>query len=627
MQDPPAGSPRSRTRVVRLSMLAAVAVGAMIVATLLPRSDRLGAAETSPSPSSSAVPARFAAAHPQCRDGRFTAQPDDAEVAAALMAGKVTLSPHRTTSLPADPRWSENPLKNANWVFQYHTLRWADVLRREGVRTANEAMLRRYRFLLEDWVKDNPYGAARSSFAWYDMAVGVRSVALVCAAQVDSSSWLLAQMTKHAQVLSNPREYRRTGNHALHQNMGLLALGCFRGVTDWQDLAIERTGRLLERSVDRDGVTDEGSTMYQYLNFLWYSEAKDRILACGRRAAGPFERIARMPTFLAYATKPDGTWVGFGDTDPARSAAVIHGTDAGYAATRGEVGDPGSLALFKIFKRGYAFSRSGWFTERPWTRESLATVRFGPPMSQTEHGHEDAGAVTFFAQGQDVLWSQGLWGGAGGPFRRFVIRNESHNVVDIDGASYRRDIATPLTATHRASTHHLMSIESRNLSGALWKRTVVHVLEPGFLIVDDVVTQRAARKVIQRWYVGADRTVALGGGKASTGGPGSDATFLWAGSRPTLSVVRGRRSPMVVGWRSDRANHIAPTPVIEAATKGTKVRLTTIIVPREPGTDPGGIRVMNTTTSPGAKTVEVAVGDAIYRIRWTSTFASVTRLD
>src|SRR6187551_279321 len=47
-----------------------------------------------------------------------------------LLANRYTFSPHPTVTLPADLKWSEDPLKDSNWRFQLHTLRFTqDLLR------------------------------------------------------------------------------------------------------------------------------------------------------------------------------------------------------------------------------------------------------------------------------------------------------------------------------------------------------------------------------------------------------------------------------------------------------------------------------------------------------------------
>jgi hypothetical protein len=558
---------------------------------------------------------------------RFAPRSDDAAVAADLMAGLLTIPTFRPWRLPHNLRWSEDPFRNTNWVFNLHTLRWADPLRREGLRTGNQRMLRRYVELVRDWLDDNPYGAGRSRFAWYDMTVGVRAVALVCATTVvGDPGWLVSAMSKHAAVLSDPAEYRVRGNHALHQNIGLLALGCHSHRPTWSTRAVSRTGRLLAHAVDRQGVIDEGAMAYQYLNYIWYREIRTRMDICGLRAKGPFQRIPLMPVLLAHATNPDGSMVAFGDTNAKSAAATIQDTPAEYAASRGRSG-PRPNGTFKVFTRGYAFSRTAWFDRQPGAQQSLAAIRFGPSFAAQAHGHQDAGAVNYFALGKQLLWQPGQYGGAGGAPRRYVLSNESHNVVDIPGLRYDAQAATRLVASRSTSSCDLVTIRSRALRGASWTRTMLHVKLANLLIVDDTISQSIPRTVVQRWNLARDRSVRVGLARAGTSGTGANLTLLWAGDRPSISLVKGRRSPTLLGWRSEKANQFVATPVVQAARRGAAVRLTAVLVPRAGRVDPSTVKVLRTVTSGPTRGVDIRVGDRRYRVTFSATSATVRLLE
>jgi Heparinase II/III N-terminus len=167
-----------------------------------------------------------ARARAMCSGGYAAARSDDAAVARQIMAGRLPLQNHRTVRLPANPTWREDPLRDANWQFQYHALLWVDRLRRVGLRTGDAAMLRRWQYLLRDWVADNKPWQRTSPFAWMDMTVGLRAIIFSCAiAELGSPAWLQGAVVHHGQALSDPRQYAKIGNHAMHQNNGLLALG------------------------------------------------------------------------------------------------------------------------------------------------------------------------------------------------------------------------------------------------------------------------------------------------------------------------------------------------------------------------------------------------------------------
>jgi hypothetical protein len=141
-----------------------------------------------------------------------------------------------------------------------------------------------------------------------------------------------------------------------------------------------------------------------------------------------------------------------------------------------------------------------------------------------------------------------------------VISNDAHNTVDIAGTRYDARATTPLVAAVASKTTDVVTVASRVLKGARWRRTMVHVKGPEMLVVDDRITQASSRTVLQRWQLGTDRKVRVSGcGRVDTSGPGANATLLWVGGCPRLSVAVGQRSPLL-GWRSPGREHVRPRP-------------------------------------------------------------------
>ncbi|WP_028642839.1 Ig-like domain repeat protein [Nocardioides sp. URHA0020] len=565
---------------------------------------------------------------PHCSGSAFRTTPQDPQLAADLMAGRLKLPTFATWRLPVDPTWAENPFSNVNWDANYQMLRWVDPLRRVGLATRNQAMLERYAALFQDWLADNPPNASPSHYAWADMVDGVRAIGLVCLGSLYDvpPPWLVDAEAAHAAVLMDPRHYRTVGNHGLWQNTGLLALGCSSNVPAWRDLAVKRAMTMLGNAVDKQGVIDEGSLQYQVLNYMWYQEFATRMEACGLTPGALFKRLERMPDFIAQATQPDGNLVAFGDTSAIRPAPSFRGTTTEYAATRGESG-PHPGRTFSLYGRGYAFSRSGWFDTQRADQQSLVSVRFAQSMKDAVHGQEDAGNVGYFAHGRQILWQPGVYGGGGGAPRRYVVSNEAHNVLDIPGRPYDRTARTPLLASRSTRQLDLVSVRTHAITGATWQRTVIHLKAPELLLVDDQVRQPTSRPIVQRWQLAADRSVTSKGcGRAETAGPGTDATLVWAGSCPQISVVKGRKTPTLLGWRSEDVNKFVPTPTLQATTSGRSARLTALVVPRATGHGPSTVRVLRTSTTGQHRVVDVLIDRAGYRITFNAARATVRPL-
>ena len=258
------------------------------------------------------------------------------ERAQELLAGRLILPPFKAVRMPRDPTWTENPLRDRHWEFQYHSLRFVwDLV--DDWRTTHDGRERDLAlFLVRDWVRDNPPARGKSPFAWNDHATAQRALVLACLAETfPDEAWTREALTTHGRVLADPAFYVRYGNHALNQDRGLLAAGCFLRRADWIRLATDRLRSLVRESVDDQGVTNEQAVFYEGYNYHEYSAAAGRLRDCGVKAPPDLKRIDRMPNFLAHATLPNGTYAVLGDTNR-NAAPALEGTTAEFAATRGK---------------------------------------------------------------------------------------------------------------------------------------------------------------------------------------------------------------------------------------------------------------------------------------------------
>jgi hypothetical protein len=590
----------------------------------VPASPGVPARSSAPAAPSAAVKAKsLAAAKAQCFGGGFTKGGGDAAAAKALMAGRITLYPHAAARLPANPTWKENPFKDPNWVFQLHTLRWADVLRREGIRTKNNAMLNRHMALLSDWVKNNPRKGAPSSYSWSEMATGIRAIAFSCAiASYGYKSGLVMALNTHGGALVNPNFGAQTGNHALHARLGLLVAGCVVPNPAWVRTARSRIDSLLRGSVDAEGVIDEGSTTYALSNYGWYSDAKTRIQAC-RIAPGPsFARLALMPEFFAHATTPERVYDQIGDSDRTASSPITTSPHALYAATGGVKGTA-PAAVYTTYQRGYVFGRSGWGTSRPFADELFYGLRFGPSLDSQMHGHEDAGALTLNADGRRLLFDSGRYKYDASDLTRYMRSRAAHNTVDVLGARYDRSAKTTLLTSKHTTGYDLTTVRVTALTGTTWDRTVFYSRTGRYLVVDDALVNKGGATMVQRWNLPENGTQTVGASSMSIDGPGADLSMFWVGAPPTLSVTSGRTSPLL-GWRSYKFGQAFAAPVAEAATTGSTGRFTTILVPRpDTGLD---ATVTDSSVVDGSADMTVTVGARSERVHLTATEATVTPL-
>jgi hypothetical protein len=561
-----------------------------------------------------------AVAKAQCFGGGFTRGAGDAAAATALMAGRLSLYRHPAARLPGNPTWRENPSGDPNWGFQLHSLRWTDVLRREGVRTRNRAMLDRYRSLLSDWVRDNPRHGAPSPFSWLDMATGLRAIEFSCAiGTFGYRPELVAALTSHGAALADRTFAPERGNHALHVHLGLLVAGCVGSDTTWVRTARGRIVTLLRGSVDTEGVSEEGSTAYQLSNYRWYVEAQRRIRSCGLTSGPVFRRVALMPEFLAHATTPDGTYEQTGDSDLTEAVPLTASPHALYAATAGRRGTP-PAAVYRAYRRGYVFGRSGWGRSRPFADELYYSLRFGPCLFSQLHGHEDAGALTLNAGGRRLLSDSGRYRYDSSALSRYLGSRAAHNTVDVLGARYDRLAPTTLVTARHTPAYDLTTVRVTALTGTTWTRTVLYSRTGGYLVVADAVAGRGEKTMVQRWNLPDDGTRTVGRSSVSVDGPGADLSVFWVGTPPRLSITTGQRSPLL-GWRSHRYGTAFAAPVAEATLTGSTGRFTTVLLPRR-GASPAAVTGAHVTA--GRTELTVSAGGVRERVRMSVTGATIT---
>lgn len=499
------------------------------------------------------------------------------EKADEILAGKVTLSPHPAVDLPDDPDWTENPLQDANWEFQYHALRWLRPLKTAWDQTGDQKYLDRYVELLHDWAADNPVASPPSAFSWNDHSTAHRAMVYACAVEtMPDEAWLRSVAEVHGAVLADPEFYVGFGNHALNQNTGLVAVGCVSDHPEWSELGADRTAQLLGESVDEQGVTNEQSVGYQLYNLTMYRTAEEYLTACGLTLPEEFDRLDAMPEFLAHATLPNGTYETLGDTD-VNPAQPIDGTPAQFAATRGAEGERPDESTAMFDQEGFLFGRTGWGKNREFSDEVFYSLRFGA-LPRTDHGHYDGASVTLYGFGRRLVLDPGKYKyQEDDPIRVFVRSREGHNVVAADGGGLQ-DVPTELVGHRSDESADVTVVRQETPEGVNLERTVVFSRQGGFLLVEDAVTARGPTTFRQLWHLapGAGPTVA--GSSVTTHQDRGNVAIYQLADQPSVSIVEGQTDP-VQGWISEEYGTAIPAPVAEASVEGERARFVTLLVP------------------------------------------------
>jgi hypothetical protein len=495
-----------------------------------------------------------------------------------LLKNRYRLASFPTYTLRADPRWNENPAHDPNWEFNFHTLRFTEELWRAWIATRDRRYLDRYEFVLRDWHRDNPRNNPPSRFSWNDHSTAWRGIVYACALRrLPGRSWVREVALWHGRTLAEEGFYRRHGNHALNQNIGLLELGCEMRRASWRSLAARRLEKLVVESIDAEGATNEQGLGYEWYNYARYSAAITSLRACGMAPPRSLtERVRRMPAFLAFAALPDARWELVGDTVDG-SLKELPGTAAQFVASGGTRGDPPATP-YAVFNAGFAFLRSGWGTERALADETAVCVRFGPARSL--HGHNDSSSVTLYANGDRILLDPGLFHYAPGVWREWFRSGAAHNTIEVSGAAMQDAGATDLVAQRHEPGFDFLSLRGRKIPGVDHRRRVLYSRRLGVLLVEDDVRASSPRTVRQWWHLHPQARPVLAPDGFFTGRPGSraNAWVVQLGGQAGQSVHRGSTDP-IQGWVSFGYGHREPAPAVAVAKTGSHVRFFTMIVP------------------------------------------------
>lgn len=540
-----------------------------------------------------ATPAATAA--PLARGGcGWQASMATANPASALRSGVLTLPHYAAVSLTlvGNINWATDPYRDPTWRLWFHSLKWA-----EGLVTSADAADRELaRAIISDFLADNPDPGANDG-AWEDHATSLRTSALVClwqrsAADPALRAWIEPAIAAHAKALT--ARYVGPWNHGIMQNLALLGAGCALDVPAWRGTAAPRLADGMRASVDAQGAVTEQAPGYASFIQNLLRDIVGHLTACDLPApAGMAGRVAAMDTFAAHATRPDGTFVELGDTNPLTPSAAM-GPHSAWVASRGAQGLRPSETT-RVYEAGYVFGRDSWLgTGQQYT------LRFGP--GRAVHGHNDHLSATYWANGHDVLVDVGYSGYADPDFRRWQKSPQAHNVPIVNGAAFDGDARTALVGRSAAKGAQSWQLRDRAFAGTERHRSVLVDDKLRLMLVRDDLTSTRTRSAQVLWHLdpawrkervvrderssratflsrdGRYRATVLQIAAPGQTLPGDATALVRNQDKPVQGVVAqgpGKRSPawVVEANRGPAAKHSVVT-VILVTRVGEKVRAT-----------------------------------------------------
>ncbi|MFC7862037.1 heparinase II/III family protein [Arthrobacter koreensis] len=556
----------------------------------------------------------------QAFGGLFSPHSSDTQQASAILNGSLTMRPHRTWMLPKSITWEENPFEQRNWVFQFHTLRWMEPVRRTAMAgdTAAKAF---WVETCKSWIRQNPPGAGKTRYAWGDMVDGIRALVMAFGLPMmrgEDHEWLSNALWQHGEWLADPSHLGHS-NHALHQHQGLLVVGRVFDYQPWVDLAVKRMMDLFDESFDDQGVNAEGSIAYHRLNFDWWETAFTRLDLEGIERPENASRLKLALTELAYATKPNGQFERIGDTDVGGPTG-LDSPELTYVLTKGADGRAPS-DLTKVYKAGYVFGRSGWGEfERSFEKETFYSVSYG--SANRVHGHQDGSSLTLHSEGSPWLVDAGKYAYVKDKMRDYCVRRLGHNVVHVENVPY--DPKSVVTLDHYSLSDEVddYKFTDKGYAGVTLSRRLIYVRGGDFFVVIDTVRSRRQVTAHQRWHLDHGTQAEQKKNGFSLRRKAGQASIRWLGKMPALSAVRGREEPWD-GWMATDWMEKKETTVLSASRTGDRFRFVTVLgAGRDSSPGPEAVSM----ASQGIDTVmRVSTGRTTWSVRISSETVEVGR--
>lgn len=520
------------------------------------------------------------AARRQALGPYFTPVEDEVRKATDIKAGRLWMRPYEDWALPENPTWREDPFRDRSWQSRYHSLLWLDPLRRADLR-GDYAAAELWWFLVRSWIDANSPDISAARVAWNGATVTRRALVLACGATVTGDQgWLADALTVHLEWLaeaSRPMpEAERVNQHA-----ALFVLGAVLDDRRARDLAVSRLAAQLAADYDEQGVNKDGAIAHHLHSFVWWSEALQRLELEGVSLPDVAERLELASRFLAHATSPLGQFARIGDTEGGDPVQVDHPW-ARFVSTAGQAGGMPDAST-AVYDAGYAFVRSGWGEERPYHRETYASLTWG--RQDKLHGHLDGGSVTYATDGVQWIDDAGRYSYDKSSMRSYVVGRESHNTVVVLGKQYRKNTEVRLLAREVTDEYVDLTLHDLGYEDVRILRRVLFLRNRRLLLVLDQVDSAEPVTAEQRWHAGAGVSAAhiRGGFRLFKNDVMTDISVL--GTEAQGHTARGQTNP-VLGWMSTGWRRRVAADSLMVRQTGRHNRFTTVV-----GSDPTAAEV------------------------------------
>ena len=524
------------------------------------------------------------------------------EAADTILEHGWTRRRYPTIRIDGEIPWEEQPQELRSWSFLVHSWDMLDVPLKAYTHSGDLKYLRPALAVAKDWARLHAGARAmhHSSFAWYDMAVGLRALRLSFildagrAAELvdpDTDALLWGSLEQHASYLEADDHIMFHNNHGFYQVAGQLAMGRrFSSASKQMAKASEqgeaRLRVMLHRQFTDDGVHREHSPDYHRMVYDSLKALLDVGLVHDPEI---LTFAARIELALFWFVMPNEYIANFGDSDYRLMSRKVWQArkkwslpEMQYAVTAGAIGTPPR----EVFR---AFATGGYFVVRqpsPDHPNDFADVSYLAQIAafhSRAHKHADDLSIIWYDRGAELLvdagrygylghvatgselWKQGYW--YSDPRRLYCESTRAHNTLEFDGRDYPRKDVKPYGSALGRWLHHssgaiVVETETKHFRRIRHVRVLAFMPRHWLLVLDWYHDNLRSPHTVRQWFHAAPRLTVRedGEGYVMTDPVVNDSVRVVpliegsAASRP----MRGVEDPVIQGWWSPEEKKLVP---------------------------------------------------------------------
>lgn len=382
---------------------------------------------------------------------------------------------------------------------------------------------------------DDPEGkTSENTFAWYDMAVGIRSSILSALYDYcekaspdiipDTDRLSLKLMIQdHVRALENEKYWASHSNHGYYQSYGLFALArispsALKKPVATRKLAGERLLNYLTAKVGPDGLHLEHSTAYH--NFILRALLSLRPWLDEKSMVEKeiYDILGKMMAAQAALIMPNGFFAPFGDTDFTHSSGKLP-FNPSILESLAEPLKHSLLSKKTDYRQVYDGRASGLMVLKSNRKDQSQYLAMTAMHHSRVHKQADDLSLIWSENGCPILTDPGRYGYQGkteldtplrangfyydNPKRIYVESAHAHNVVEVDNRTYNRKTSpaygSAITGFHESPDVLIVEGEWFNPLGVKQIRHIIYRPHKSLLIVDHLSSVDGHAHDIKQW--------------------------------------------------------------------------------------------------------------------------------